>query len=224
MMLTTLFSRRLLRPLLGLAVLAAALVALGGQAQPADAATSYTVEVRFQDITLRETDDGCTYDPRFDPFPCSRRDTTLEVYASLGAGTGPGSGGVKNLGSWGRTGGCEGYWSEAGAGQCTRRVYSSTYRFAEAEMCSSSTYAYCEGAYSKYNNRIRFTVTPGQTFRVFIDMEDYDSGSSNDKVCKAERSLSFTDAQLQTLDQTFGMGQGFNGNASCTVQFNVRRV
>jgi hypothetical protein len=205
--------RMLCAALLTLSLLASVTL---GSARPAaaQAVPGVMVELSFNSITFQNTNDG--------------EDSDLEVYASLVGEAFGGGGGVRNLGTWASDPGwcpTASWWSAAVYGPCPKDVNPGAYAFASTAMCKSSTYQWCEGPYQYNNNKIRFMVTPGQLIRASIHMKDYDSSSADDEVCHVQKFVGpFTAAQLSTLNQSFGMGQFFNGSASCTVQWSVRRV
>lgn len=212
------------KPLLGLAVLALALVAAGGGATPARAqtATSYTIELSFETITFPAIDD-CEWSAR-----CSR----AELYGTLNGrttSTGVGSQGARNIATWENSAGCENgwilWWDEAAP--CLKLVDAGTvYRFAETPMCASNTHLFCTGNYQLSNNKIRLTVKPGEQIRAGIHLYDYDKLSSDDDACAVTRWVGpFTATELAYLNKTgLGMGMAFNGDAGCTVTFSLKRV
>lgn len=215
---------RVITTLLGVAVLAVALAATSGaaQAQPTDqpggppqppgiATTGFVIEATFAGVELENIDDG---------FGDS---TDLELYGSLAFGAGPGSGAVRNLGYWGNPSNCEVNWSTYSAKGCALRIdHYGPYSFSDAWLCTSTTYARCDGPFQQKNNKIRATIAPGQAFKISVDLKDWDTGE-DDRACYGSRTFVLNATQLSTLD-TEGTLVDFNGDATCVVTYRLKRV
>jgi hypothetical protein len=194
-------------------------------AQPAAAATSYTVNVTFDNVKFPQTDDGC-----FTIF-CAT-DPWLEIYGNVGAFTTAGvssAGGLpyRIFGKWGY-GSCEVDWSDKYGGACPKDVVDGPkYGFKDVFLCSASSGQACSTGYTKSNNAIALQVHPGEQFAVTTLMYDYDSGSADDLVCSAYMWFGpYTDAELQAkkyvtdgLNRSLWMGN--NGSAECFVAFHL---
>jgi len=211
-------------PLLALAALALAFVAAGGGATPADAQTLepryYTIELSFDTIMFPAIDD-CEWGIDF----CN----WAELYGTLNGRTtnaGVGENGARNIGTWGNTAGCRANWAGSQGSCLAEATTSYAYSFAERLMCASYTHTLCTGNYLKNNNKIRLTVKPGEQIRAGIHLYDYDKLSGDDDACAVTRWVGpFTATELSTLNKTgLGMGMAFNGSASCTVTFSLKRV
>src|SRR3712207_2007296 len=107
---TVLSPRRRLLPLLGLAVLAAALFAAAGPANPADAAAGeYRIDLEYQYFRLDNIGDGAF-------------NSDAEVYGTFYMQTSAGGNAAFNLGQWGNPSGCEAEWGTPGRGHCAKKV------------------------------------------------------------------------------------------------------
>lgn len=212
------------RVLMAAVVLAIGLIAGAiGPARPAaaQATSGVWVELTFIAITLHDYSDCVA---------CG----ALDVYGGVkGMTNGPTEGGtqprMRNLGTWGHDPSwCpDTIWSAPSTfGPCPKQMEDETYLFSSTALCKSSNQSSCEGPYQKNNHKILLLVHPGESIRASIKLMDSDSGSNDDDVvCQTSKWVGpFNTLQLSALNQTHGMGMGWNGNASCTVSFTVKKA
>lgn len=85
-------------------------------------------------------------------------------------------------------------------------------------MCVSGTYKSCSGGWSKSYNVITLNVRPNEKIRVGVHLKDYDSGSPDDDICKAEKYI-----QVVVPDPgvSHSMSQALNGDGGCFVRFTI---
>jgi hypothetical protein len=194
--------------------------------QAAAAATTYQVEVVFTDARFTRIDDGVS------------SDHVAEVYGRLSATTSAGAASAGGLpyrifGTWGQNpSGCPagGVPWDSGIGcPCVKSTgwdgivgHWTIESLERAWFCASSTGTACVGTWSTNNSAFMLNVHPGETIRVGVYMKDYDWGSSDDVVCNGSKTYGpFTDAQLQTLNLADHIHMLDNGNAECSVGFEI---
>jgi hypothetical protein len=177
------------KPLIGLGLLAVALVAGGGAAaKQADAASSYTIEVTFDRVRWTSLSDGAF-------------DGTAEVYGHMSANNLHDSKDAQHrqIGSSGVSR-CTSGWS--GSGTCNKQVWAGpSFFLSQTPLANTRLQTNLpNSAYSFFNNKVFLTVEPGNSVELAFKLNDYDSGSANDRVCEAQAYMSFTDAELQRLN------------------------
>lgn len=189
------------KPLLGLALLAVALLAAGGgMAKRADAATTYTIQVEWQWVHWSAIDDGLGDHTAevYGTLAAYNNATYQKAYRSLGNGgkgtctsnwSGPMNPGDPNVNQW---------------GLCNKRVTAGPtyYDFAKTRLSPLITSNQPDGNYTLYNNKVTLQVSAGQSLTFVANLKDYDALSANDSMCHVGGSFTFTDAQLQGLYNT----------------------
>jgi hypothetical protein len=200
------------KPLLGLAVLALALLAAGGgMAKRADAATIYTIEVSWDYAHWSAIDDGIL-------------DHTAEVYGTLQADSWTMSEhAYRMLGNAG-AGTCSAQWS--GSGPCNKKVsVGPWYNFAQTPLSSSKSANQPAYKYTLDNNKMYFQVAAGNYLSFIVMLSDYDATSANDPMCQLTGDFKYTDAQLQTLNYTQMLQQqSATSDGTCEVAIHLRRI
>jgi hypothetical protein len=208
------------KPLIALAMLA--LTAVAGMsatagARPADAASAYLVRVTFNTVTFNNIDDCEGVWPVL--FNCDQ----AEVYGKIGARFNSSAFVYRDIGA--STTPCESDWATGIAnGPCAKRVTDKTFRFADTPMCfegSGTTDCSAGSATWKVNtNVVVLLVQPGQSISIDVQLKDYDPTifDADDTICSITKNLgTFSDAQLQTLNQPFSGTFNTQGDGGCTI-------
>ncbi|MEU6058296.1 hypothetical protein [Streptomyces sp. NPDC047097] len=207
-----------------MAALSVAGLALFGVSGSAEAApVPFRIEVTFESIAFPRLDD-C------DLYSCP----WAEMYGSLYGQTVKGgqtlSSTVRNIGQWGND--CQNTgWQDNKRPTCPVWVKEDgqgaggTYKFADRLMCTAQSYKACTGAYRKANHRAVLSVNPGESIKVAVHAKDLDTGSSDDDICFASKTIGSLDAvKLASLDVHDEFGQGFNGDGACRLRFHLKTV
>lgn len=205
------------KSLLALAVGALTLMAAaGGAARHADAANSpvYNIAVTFDHVTWSSIDDGVF-------------DSTAEVYGHIDASTSGATSdfGTRMLGVNGTTS-CTTGWS--GSALCNKSVSTGTaYFFSDTLLSASSAYRPAASTYAFNNNTMVLRVAAGNPINLFMILHDYDSASADDIMCREEANVSFSDAQLQTLNTNVSLKANdalYPSDGKCVTIVNLRRI
>jgi hypothetical protein len=199
-------------------------------AQPAAAATPYTVPIYFNTVYFGHIDDG--YDPVFGVDDNAEVYGTFEAITSAGAAS-AGGWPFRNFGKWGKDpSGCPGDgvgWNDAAHPTCLKSTNPwTTYYPKYLPLCMSSTRDTCSTGYGTSTNSISVTLYAGQTLTVSALMYDYDWGSADDIICKTSATFGpYTEAQLAAGQEfidinvkgSSGISMADNGNGACKVTF-----
>lgn len=206
------------KPLLGLAVLAVALVVAGGAAaRRADAAGTYNILVSWESVQWTAIDDGGA-------------DHDAEVYGTLQANSYSTSQVVKRkMGNDGK-GTCTSAWYGID-GRCNKKVNVGTpYGFLNTGLSSSTAPNQPASNYTQANNSFKVQAYAQQAtgtagFFFYANLSDYDAISANDGICQAFGFFNFTDAQLQTLNtMKFLTGSYSQSDGTCEVGIRLQRI
>jgi len=212
----TLIKRLPKKPMLAVALVAVALLAAGGRAAThADAASTYTIEVSWDYVHWSAIDDGIS-------------DHTAEVFGTLQAGNAAlGQHQFRMMGNAGK-GTCSAQWPDYSAnlvGPCNKKVdVGPYYYFAKTPLSASTSANQPAGNYTLQNNKVYLQAVAGQSLTFIVNLSDYDATSANDPMCQLGGSVSFTDAQLQTLNANPTLQPNTSSNGTCTVGLHLRRV
>jgi hypothetical protein len=204
------------KSLLALAIGAIALAAAaGGTIRHADAASTYNIAVTFDHVTWSSIDDGLF-------------DSTAEVYGHIDASTSGATNGfaTRTLAVNGTTS-CTTGWS-GGSALCNKSVSEGTaYFFSDTLLSSSTAYRPPASSYAFNNNTMVLSVTAGNPINLFMILHDYDSASADDIMCREEANVSFSDAQLQTLNTNMSLKANdalYPSDGKCVTIVNLRRI
>jgi hypothetical protein len=213
------------QPLLGLAVLAVALVAAGGGVtRKAEAATGvYTIEVSFESLTFTDIADGLG-------------NNDAELYGTLYVGPyyHAAGEGTRMLGTVNNPGVCGASWA-AGNGACYKTIGEKlAFFFAQTPLCEAGVSSSdCLQPYFFANNTLRFTtfsVDPTRTdaqveLTIAVKLWDYDRTSANDPMCRVRANVGFTGPEIPSLDKTltFHNNPAYD-DGDCAVRVRFRRV
>jgi hypothetical protein len=208
--------------LLGLAVLALALVAAGGATAgkaEASSSTPYTIEVSFEKVTLKNVDDGVF-------------DHTAEVYGFLWASKLSGSQQFRNLGTPNNSADCTTEWFNGllSKAPCAKKMGDGTFLFFDTPLCVSQNDNHggttgCVAPFFKNNNKFRFTVTANDVGVNFGHLlKDSDDASADDHLCSRGGSVTWSsETELASLNRNTSLTSNW-GSGECSVVVNVRRV
>lgn len=196
------------------------------------AASSYRVEVTLVKVGFFQLDDhSCWTGSGYSE--CADFYGSVSVHTSAPGGGNDGQG-VRNIGRWGGTGDFGNAWSSSGtaaaspaevANQAWAPTGWSGYQFADRGLCVSATYARCDSAYAKGNNKVLLTVRPGESVDVNLDGRDYDSGSGDDVICQIHRSTGpLTSSQLDGLNRTIDTESPSGPDGGCSFMYTVRKL
>jgi hypothetical protein len=107
---------------------------------------------------------------------------------------------VRNMGTWGNADdyGFHPWTTLTGPAP---RVFDTTYKepfpdfrggwqytFADAKLCTSTSYTYCSSLYTYNNHKMTLVAYPGDAITIAFHFKDYDEGSADDDFCRGSIS------------------------------------
>jgi hypothetical protein len=115
---------------------------------------------------------------------------TQEVFGSIAVNNiTRGKGTARNLGKWGNPDLASAVgWTNANGGAPKVINNENPLSFATTRLCTSNTYANCQGPFATGNNVMVVPAKVGDKIRVDYNFQDFDFGSANDEFCHGSLS------------------------------------